>query len=251
MRAERRAGKNLTRTAIGTNRAESPGTYGVDDLRDGITRRRGGRMPPRMGAAQRAPRLKGYATVLRRSARPLLRGELRPASRVHVAQRVLLPGEFGMPGQMFGRLEVAPAGVAQQRGERHLLRAGRVRHFVLHRAGRRVGRLPRPHAARRGLDVPAECALAGIHLAGEAVEVIAQEVLRGAGIDLAFVLLHQRQPTFMARVLAPAAILGVEIGLLLDQSRIVGWVSGSRRTLSRFVGGQPTKDSSVWNTIRP
>ena len=25
-----------------------------------------GKMPPRMGAAQRAPRLKGYATVLRR-----------------------------------------------------------------------------------------------------------------------------------------------------------------------------------------
>src|SRR5450759_5139146 len=42
--------------------------YGADGLRGGITRRRGGRMPPRMGAAQRAPRLEGYATVLRRSA---------------------------------------------------------------------------------------------------------------------------------------------------------------------------------------
>src|SRR5664279_5471975 len=30
--------------------------------------RREGRMPPRMGAAQRAPRLKGYATVRRRTA---------------------------------------------------------------------------------------------------------------------------------------------------------------------------------------
>ena len=67
-----------------------------------------------------------------------------------------------MFGQMFSRLEVAPARVAQQRGQRHLLRARRVRHFVLHRAGRRVGRLPRPHAARRGIDVPAEVPLADV-----------------------------------------------------------------------------------------
>src|ERR1035438_9678002 len=121
----------------------------------------------------------------------LLRHELSPPSRVHIAQYILQPGVLGMFGQMFARLEVAPARVAQQRGQRHLLRARGVRHFVLHRAGRRVGRLPRPHAARRELDVPAEGPLARLRLTGEAVEVVAQKLLRRRPIDPALVLFHQ------------------------------------------------------------
>src|ERR1035437_7660052 len=45
----------------------------TEELRDGMGGKPG-RMPPRMGAAQRAPGLKGYATVLRRRINELRRG---------------------------------------------------------------------------------------------------------------------------------------------------------------------------------
>ena len=83
-----------------------------------------------------------------------------PPASVHVVQNRLVPGEFRMLRQVFGGLEIHAAGVAQRRGERHLLDAGGVGDLVLHRAGGRVGRLPGAHAARRKIDVAAQGALA-------------------------------------------------------------------------------------------
>src|ERR1039458_3284474 len=84
---------------------------------------------------------------------------------------------------------------------------------------------------RRKVDMPAQRALARLGLPGETVEMVPQESLPRRHVDLALVLLHQRQPAGVPRVLAVALIVRVEVRFFLDQLGVVGKIRAHEKAV--------------------
>src|ERR1700726_5262727 len=117
--------------------------------------------------------------------------------------------------EKIGGEKIRSAGMAGAGYEAHVRRHPAVDGFALHRALWTVG-FPSPllHAARGGVDVSAQRALAGLLFLFEAVEMIGEKALGHLNVNRSFGTLHHLFGAGMTRVHGRGCVVGIEAASL-------------------------------------